>query len=512
MLRGGALLIAAKVVHVLAGFGLYFLVALAFTRSRGEIAGTAAFGVWGATFGVMNPINQMAATATLQMISRAVACRSSCSAAVFRTCARLQLPLVTGVFLVLVLGARPIARIVLNDETYAPYLRLASIVPVFYAVRALYQGYLNGTRRFREQAWLDIGGSLSRMLLVVAGAALGFGAMGAIAGFVTAAAAIAVVALVWIRLDSSGPPAADGGGFRELLSFQALVVAVTLATQYLINVDVLAVKALGAADPVVADRYAGYYTAAQRLAQIPMSVVVALAYLMFPFVAAGSAERGGAREREVVRGGLRTLLLLIVPCTAVLASTTRESLPLVFPTIVRTAVDTGDSLAMLSRPLAVLTVGYLLFALFQTASILITAAGRPGLSAAIAGAALALAWFLTRALTPPFGLLGAALGVTLAWALGLAACAVVMRARFGAFVPLASAARILASGAAIYGLSLAVPVAGLSLLLKDALLMLGFVGLLLATRETSVSELRGVLHQLLGRRHPAPRPAGDDGP
>jgi O-antigen/teichoic acid export membrane protein len=387
--RGGILLIAAQVVHVVAGFGLYFFLALAFTHAMGKPAGTAAFGIWGATFGVMNPINMMAATATLQMMSRVVASGRTGAGAAFRSCARTQLLLVAVVFVVLQLAAGPIARYVLNDETYTPYLRLASVIPVFYAWRALYHGYLNGVRRFREQAWLDIGASSSRMVLVLLGAAVGFGAMGAIGGFVASAVAVALVAVVWVRPGRMEESAALRA--REILSFQALVVAVTLATQYLLNVDLLAVKALGATDPVVADRYAGYYTAAQKLAQIPMSVVVALAYLMFPYIASDSTDADRARARRVIRQGMRTLLLLIVPCTAVLASTAQESLALVFPSITRTAVELGDPVGILSGPLTVLAVGYVLFALLLTTSILITAAGRPGISASITGAALVLA-------------------------------------------------------------------------------------------------------------------------
>ena len=505
--RGGILLITAKVVHVVAGFGLYFFLALAFTRAMGKGAGTAAFGIWGATFGVMNPVNMMAATATLQMMSRVVAGGRAGVGAAFRSCARTQLLLVATMFGVLQLAAGPIARYVLNDEAYVPYLRLASVIPVFYAWRALYQGYLNGVRRFREQAWLDIGASSSRMVLVLLGAAVGFGAMGAIGGFVASAAAVAVVAFVWIRPGRTKEPAALRT--REILSFQALVVAVTLATQYLLNVDLLAVKALGATDPVVADRYAGYYTAAQKLAQIPMSVVVALAYLMFPYVASDSKDADRGRARRVIRQGMRTLLLLIVPCTAVLASTARESLALVFPSISRTAVEMGDPANILHGPLTVLTVGYVLFALLQATSILITAAGRPGLAASIAGAALVLAWVLTRALTTSLGLVGAAAGVTVAWAVGLVACGAVMVARFGSFVSLASLTRIALCGVAVYGLSRAIPVEGPLLLAKDAVLMLVIVALALITREISVEEMRNVVHQVLGRGlSPGPPRAG----
>lgn len=493
LLRGGTLLLLAKLVAVVGGFALYWLLAHVFSASLGEVAGAAAFGVWGATFGVINPLNSMAAAGTMQMMSRLVASRAQGPAgAVFWHAARTQLLLVVAIFAALELAAGFVARSVLNDAAYATPLRLAAAIPLLYALRALYEGYLNGTRRFRDQALLDMGATVLRLVFVLAAAAAGHGAFGAIGGVVAAAAAMAAVAVVWVR-PARDPDGAAGAlpGARRVLTFQAQVIAVTLATQYLIHVDLLAVKALASPDPAVADRLAGYYTAAQKLAQVPLSIVLALATLMFSYVASDHA-----RARAVVRQGMRALLLLMVPAAALLAANAGETLWLVFPTLERSLLAAGDAPAAASGALAWLAVGYVPCALFLTSTTLVTADGRPGLSAAIAGATLVVAWFAVRALTPLWGAPGAAIGVSGAFVLGLVLCGAVLARRFGPPVGALTALRVGAGGVAVAALARAIPSDGAWLLLEDAALVGVFLLLMLGSRELRVAELRDALRTI----------------
>lgn len=489
LVRGSTLLLSAKLVAVLGGFALYWFLALAFTFSLGDVAGTAALGTWGATFGVINPLNTMAAAGTLQMMSRLVASRGAVGGAVFGRAARTQFALVLCVFAALELSAGTIARFVLHDASYAGYLRLAALIPVCYSLRALYEGYLNGTRRFREQALLDMGSTLLRLVCVLAGAAVGYGAFGAIGGFVVAAAGMAAIAFLWVRprdVASGEPPSV-----REIVAFQAQVIGVTLATQYLLNSDLLAVKAYASVDPAVADRFAGYYTAAQKLAQVPLSMVVALAYVMFSYVASDHA-----RAREIVRSGMRALLLLMAPAAALIAANAHETLSLVFPTVQRTLVAAGDPPGVASGALAVLVLGYVPCAMFLTSSTLITASGRPGLAAGIAGLTLAAAWLALRILTPAYGPPGAALGVSLAWTLGLCGAGAALTARLGLPLRPASALRILAAATVVGALARAIQTRGALLLVEYLVLGGCFVGVLLLAGELRASELRDALRRL----------------
>jgi O-antigen/teichoic acid export membrane protein len=496
LVRGGTLLIAAKLVAVIGGFALYWFLARVFTHALGEVQGTAAFGTWGATFGVINPLNAMAAAGTLQMMSRLVAQRGGSGRGsgdalggdVFGRAARMQLIWMLGLFAGLELSAGALARFVLNDASYAAPLRLAALIPLFYALRALYEGYLNGTQRFRDQALLDIGATLLRLLFVLAGAASGYGALGAIGGFVVASLCMAAVAVLWVRPERGPAGASDLPGAGEILAFQAGVIGVTLASQYLLNVDLLGVKALASPDPATADRLAGAYTAAQKLAQVPLSVVLALGTLMFSYVASDPA-----RSARIVRQGMRVLLLMMVPSAALLAANAHETLQLVFPTLERGLAAAGDAPGVAAHALGLLAVAYVPCAMLLTCTTLITAAGRPGVAAGIAAIALVLAAIGVRALTPAYGPAGAAAGAGAAWLIGLALGVAQMLRRIGPPVDLRSASRIGMAGAVVAVLASLVPAHGPWLVLEDLALVAVYVLLLLGMRELGIDELRGAM-------------------
>ncbi len=495
--RGGLLLIAAKIVHVVAGFGLYFFLLMFFTRTLGEIAGTVAFGVWGTTFSIINPLNMTFAAGTLQLVSRLAASRGAQFEGIFREVRRAQVLLVAACFVVFELSAPLIAARLLNDASYTPYLRLGACIPVFYALRALYQGYLNGVRRFSAQAWLDIGASSFRMLFVLIAAALGFGALGGVVGFVASAVLMWAVAALWIRPQQAA--AAAPIGLRQLYGFQAKVMLLTLATYALTSVDLIAVKALAAADPSVADRYAGYYTAAQRLGQVPMSLVVALIYVMFPYVAKGGDDGRAPEISGVIRQGLRTMLLLLVPVTAVLAANSLETLSLVFSSIPRTLAEAGDPPDLASAPFVYLAVAYSAYALLLAGGTLLTAGGRPGVSLWIMLGTLGFCALAARLLTPELGPPGAALSVAVGFSMGFVASAVFLLRFHGACLPWKSAGRILLCGALVYAVGLALPTRGIRLVLEDVCLLGLFGVLILLLRETSLREFLDVGRALLGR-------------
>jgi O-antigen/teichoic acid export membrane protein len=497
IVRGGLLLMAAKLAHIGTGFGLYVFLLAILVDSLGAVEGTAAFGVWGTVFAVVNPINMMFATGALQMVSQLAASRGAAFGNVFYRAAGTQLAIGLAAFLALQLATPWIAADLLHDPAYAPYLRLAAVIPLFYGIRALYQGYLNGVRRFAAQAWIDIGASVSRMALVLGGSALGFGVYGAIGGFAAAAILMLFVTAIWIRPphDRDRRPV----GASALLSFQGKVMLATLATYYLTTVDLLAVKAFVSTDPVVADRLAGYFTASQRLAQIPMTLVVALVYVMFPLIAKQAATADRAAGARVLKLGMRTMLLLLVPATVILASTAEESLLLVFPSIARTMAETGDTAAVVALPFQLLVLGYMLYSFLLTATTLITADGRPGVSLVIVAATLVLARLFTWQGALAFGPAGAAVGISAAWLLGGIASAVLLLRRYGTLVPASSAVRIAFCGALVWVASAAVHVEGPMLLVKDAALVSLFVLAAVATREISGVELRSLVGAALPR-------------
>lgn len=491
IVRGGAILFVAKLTHVAAGFGLYFFLAMFFTRSLGNVAGAAAFGIWGAVMSLINPINMMFVIGTQQAVSHFAASRAGSPVGAFWTCAWAQIVIVAGLFAGFQILAPQIAGWRLNDAAYVPYLRLASLIFVFYAAKSLYQGYLNGVQRFAAQSWLDIGSSVARMVLVLSAAAIGWGVTGALGGFVASAALLAVVAAVVVR------PARDAGpALRRVFAFQGKVMVMAFLANFLMSVDIQAVAAWSAQVPEVAQRYAGYYTAGQKLAQIPYSLIIALSTLIFPLIAREASNPDRSVPAGIVRQGMRALLFLLVPCVAILAATPGASMTLVFPSLARAASEAGDPASVFGAPLAYLALAYGFFSIFMMGISIITAGGRPGIALLIVAATLVLSDGLVIHLTRSMGPVGAAVGVALAWALGVAMIAIVLLRRYGTMVSPLSAARILACGGAVYFVASAVPATGMRLLILDAGLGALFIVLLLLTFELRLAEIARVLGEL----------------
>ena len=493
LVRGGAILFVAKLTHVVAAFGLYFFLAILLTRSLGNVAGAAAFGVWGAVLSIINPINMMFVIGTQQAVSHFTARGGGAATGAFWACTRAQVILVLGSLAAFQILTPQIAQWRLNDVSYVPYLRLGSLIFVFYGAKSLYQGYLNGRQRFTLQSWLDIGSSLARLVLVLGAVALGWGIMGALGGFIASAVLLTLAAACLVR-----PARAHGPAVRSVFAFQGKVMVMALLVNFLMSVDIQAVAAWSAAAPEVAQRYAGYYTGAQKLAQVPYSLIMALSALLFPLIAAQASNPDPAMPAGIVRQGMRALLLFLVPCVAILAATHEASMRLVFPSLARAAAEAGDPASVFAAPLACLAVAYGAFSIFMLGTAIMTAGGRPGLALLTVAGTLILSDALAIHLTRSMGPTGAALGVAGAWLVGLTLVVVYLLRRYGTVVRPLSAARIVACGGAVYLVGSAVPATGISLLVLDAGLGLLFILLILVTQELGRAEIVRVLGALPG--------------
>ena len=115
IVRGGLLLMAAKLTHIATGFGLYVLLLAILVDSLDAVEGTAAFGVWGTVFAIINPINMMFATGALQMVSQLAASQGAAFGGVFYRAAVTQFVVGLAAFGAMQLAAPWIARSLLHD-------------------------------------------------------------------------------------------------------------------------------------------------------------------------------------------------------------------------------------------------------------------------------------------------------------------------------------------------------------------------------------------------------------
>jgi hypothetical protein len=154
-------------------------------------------------------------------------------------------------------------------------------------------------------------------------------------------------------------------------------------------------------------------------------------------------------------------------------------------------------------------IGLVPFALFVIAATAVSGAGRPFVSALIAGVALAVLVVAVRALIALSGpgegaLIAAALGTSIGAFIALVAIGAVSLRQFGAFIPPLSVLRGLAAAGVGAGVAWFVPHGGK--LTSLAALAAGFAAYgvaLVVLRELSPGELRAARDAVLRRKRPA---------
>lgn len=478
LLGSASALLTAKIVFVAAGYAIYV--------GLSRLLAPAQFG----TFLVVNSsvavLNAVFITGSIQTVSRFVAQAPENAGGTLRTALWFHVALAGGLSALYFLAA-PLIASSLNDPQLVPYLRVSALIPLAYAFYATMIGYANGMRWFGQQAGFDMSFSSVKLVLVVGLAALGYGAFGAVAGF--AAASILILLASWYVI---GRPALNAAGASAVSSstiarYEITVMAHVGLTNLLMQLDLLMVKALSAGqDASVA---AAMYGSAAKLAQIPYSLLVALNFLIFPYIARSTAQASSHETAGYIRQALRLGAALIVGPTIVLAVLSSQAVALVF----------GARYAEAAPALQLLVCGYIAFSLLTMAATVINGSGRPVVSLVITGATVVAQATLGRLLIPVEGTMGGALASSGAYLGGFVVATAYLGARFGQVIPWASFARI---GAAVLVVAAAArsPIGAMPVMIAAPALGVAYLLTLVLLREWNVAEVRAAI----GR---APKPA-----
>ena len=220
--------------------------------------------------------------------------------------------------------------------------------------------------------------------------------------------------------------------------------------------------------------FSGYYTAAATIAKVPYYALFSVSAVLFPFVS-GYTHRADAESAiKYIRAALRFSLLVLSLLCAILLSTSREIIALLYSAVYLSSVSA----------MGILVLGSAFFSLFMVISTAIAASGKPSLSAIIGGFMLAAEVIFSIAFIPRYGINGAAMAVGMASFLAFTSIALVARRRFNnwLFRPL-SVVRVLLAGVVVFIASLLVPVGGMMLLPKYAVLSALYIAILFVLGE-----------------------------
>jgi stage V sporulation protein B len=455
------------------------------------------FGLYSATMGGVAILTNVLIVATIQSVSKFTSEDESRAEVALRQGLRIQ-ALVGGVLALALFVLAPVLAHALLDEQLTPLLRVASVVVFAYALYAAAVGSLNGRHLFAKQARLDVSFSTLRTAGILGGAALGLGAIGAVAGFATAAATIVSISLISIGLGRAGGPG-EKIQRRRWLGFMAPIWTYQICLNGILLIDLQVLKRtateialLGAgttqAAVDLANQYVAYYRAAQTFAFVPYQLIISMTFIVFPMISRATSLGNREAARSTIQHAMRLSLLLLLLVAAPTSGAAEGVMRIAYP----------DEYAAGASALAILVFGIVAFALFAVAATAISGAGKPAVAAMIAGVSLATVIVANRALLMrvglgPHTLAAAATGTSIGMLIAVVLSAGVLYWQFGAFIPLLTWIRAGAAAAAGFATAHALPHD--SAVFAVGALAAGFLvvlAVLVATREISAEDWRAL--------------------
>jgi O-antigen/teichoic acid export membrane protein len=389
-----------------------------------------------------------------------------------RAVARVLLVLGTATGLALFALAGPIAS-ALGDASLAPLLRVTAPGLPIIGLLLAHRFILVSLERFRSRAGAGALRWLVRLGLVIALVDAGFGAIGATAAAVGAAAAELVLLRRFVQ-----PQIVSGGPapWRAMCRMAVPLFAAGISMRAFEKLDLICLQAFGGRSP-----QSGLYGAAQNLSMLPGFVTVAFSPVLLASMTRLVAANRHVEMRHLARQALRGGLWL-APLAAVLAGAADPLVALLYGPVYRETAPL----------LAVLCIGSVAQAMVGIESSLLVSMERVKTAAALAVPLVPVALVAHALVIPRFGALGAAVVTSSTASLAAAAGIFVVGRATGAWPPLWSVARVVGLTAAGWALAAVVPGDGLLLPSRLALTLGILFGAALLFGEVDLAAVRSL--------------------
>jgi O-antigen/teichoic acid export membrane protein len=310
---------------------------------------------------------------------------------------------ILGLGLSVVVAGIATAGIVQPTEIYTPILLIAAASIAVLTLTAVLAGGLQGWLLQGQLAVVRVTEVLVKLCIGILLVVIGFGAVGAIAGFLAGAIVSTVLAATFLR----GFPMSIRGRWidRRVVSAAGPFFITMVGFALLSQVDLLTLKAFSSSSS--ADFLAGQYQVAVILGRIPFFAGLALFGAVFPHV---SRTAGRSSESHAFAGlAFKYTILFLLPIGLTFAVVPDELIRLLFSSRYDAS---AEALAMVAVAMTVLTLGFGCATLLQ-------AQGRHSLPALTLAAAVPVQIAAAALAVPTFGMMGAAGALALASALVL---------------------------------------------------------------------------------------------
>ncbi len=432
----------------------------------GRHLGPSEYGVYGIIISIVTVINLTQIAGLPQAVAKYISSDIDNSEAIYRTGFLLQLISTCLVSLIFFLFSQSIANL-LKDSNLTLYLQLAAFIFPIYGLFALLTGYYNGMHLFGRQAFIHIVYSVVKVITIFI-LAIYFHLLGVIIGFIISPIIAMLSGFHMPRSDSTYFP------FKKLLLFSLPLICVAIFSNLLQSIDLFFVKAI-----MHSDKYAGFYTANQNIAEIPFYALTALSSILLPSISRSVSQNLHEQTRSLISKSLRFGILILTPGVILISATSFKILAFLF----------SSEYSPGATSLSILVIGSGFFTLFTLLSTIISSAGFPHKSAILAGIGVLITSFLCMLLIPHFGLNGAALATTIAGGFMMIASAVIVYRKFNVLFSIKSVIKIFLSSIVIFFLAKIINVPTFFLPMLYIALFIIYLYLLSAMREITHNDI-----------------------
>ncbi len=408
---------------------------------------------------------------------------------IFKSSFKIQVVIAVSFALFYILFAPLIANI-LHDQSLVNYIIFIGVMVTPMALFSLHtNGYLNGLRMFRQQAYVSTVYPIVRLGFTILLVWLGWALWGALVGYFMAI----IFGLLWCRyllrrFNTKADKTTEDQAYpaKKIISFAVPIVIASLAFTLLRNVNILFIKSILGDNNLV-----GLYTAAATLSTITYIAFTGLPLTLTPSVSGAIASQDWHHVRKYISKSIRYLLLLLLPITALMAATSKELLVFFY------SAEYAPAAAVLS----LLVIASAFLSIFSVFGSIVTGSGRPRMEMYwCVGLVLALA-LLNILLIPVYGMIGSAWASVITSVIAAVIAGGYVYWKFKAFTAVSSVLRISGVSVFIFILARHWPPSGIALALPYITLTLLYGILLYLFGELKKSDFLLVRNLLPGERN-----------
>jgi len=421
--KGTAYHIAARVVFLFSSYALHISMAYLLTDPRD-------YGTLGVVISLITIARVFLSQGMPQAASRFIAQEEDFAGSIFRKALKIQ-AISAVIVAVAYIGGIPLWTHLLDDNSLSLYILWTAILIPLMGILQIHYAYLNGKRRFGEQAFFIGFYSVGRFIFALLLVLLGMKILGVILGFIISA----LLALVFLRVFVPIEPGESDYDGRPLIAFALPVVLFSIGISFLLNLDILMLKHFYSESAII-----GYYNGAMNLGKAPYFVFAAFSMTILPSVAKSLGNKDIGEARALIRRSLSYLLFLGIPSAAIVFATSGKLLDFIYPAEYTAA----------SGPLAILVFSMTGIALLASLTSMINAKGHPVVSMSIILLCIPAQIGMGLYLIPKYGMNGAAYSNLISVSLGVLVAGILVYKYFGTLFDIKLAAKTLLASSIVF--------------------------------------------------------------